>query len=131
MNTSDLIQIAAVLVAIASSLIALIISWRDRKNSRRIATDNLKLQHLELQLTTLKGIYANLCGRGPSGNSFTDLAGIRAIGPELLLKLWNRTIKNDLSFFENAPEGPFVEEKQELGEAEQKVTEQILELLRA
>lgn len=118
MTTSDMIQIAAVLAAIAASIVALLISALDRRNARRIADADrasaLRHSHLMFELDALTRLSQNL-NRGGStdaleraqmGAEALTLVGV--LSPERVPELWERKVGNDdrLRAAFNDPEMP-------------------------
>lgn len=69
MTTSDVIQISAVLAAVAASIVALVVSALDRRNERRIADADrasaLRHAHLMFELEAVTRLSRNL-NRGGS-----------------------------------------------------------------
>lgn len=127
MHTAEWIQTIAIIVAIAASLVSLTIAYQDRQNTRDIATKDRRFNHLQTQLEYLITIRDNL--RSHDGhNGFFDIARIRAIGPELLPKIWNKQIRNDDSFFTDTA-NIFIESDKELGQATTTVTAEINNLI--
>ncbi len=123
MHTAEWIQTIAIIVAVAASLVSLIIAHQDRRNTQDIATKDRRFNHLQTQLEYLVTIRDNLKSRD-CHDGFFDTARIRAVGPELLPKIWNRQIRNDDSFFTDTT-NIFIEANTELGQATATVTTQI------
>ncbi|NLT79761.1 MAG: hypothetical protein GXW98_05720 [Bifidobacterium crudilactis] len=118
MHTAEWIQTIAIIVAVAASLVSLIIAHQDRRNTRDIATKDRRFNHLQTQLEYLVTIRDNLKSRD-GHDGFFDIARIRAVGPELLPKIWNRQIRNDDSFFTDTT-NIFIEADTELATMQRK-----------
>lgn len=105
MNSSDLallIQTAAVVVAVGAAVAALVISWLDRRNARRIAADDraaaLSREKLLLELALLQRLTENLSRGGSSDPQVSKDMGAEAlsiigvIGPDRLPTNWAKRI---------------------------------------
>lgn len=105
MDASELIQIAAVLAAVAAAIVALGVSAMDRKNSRRIADADrasaLRHAHLMFELEALTRLSRNLNRGGSTDAKERELMGaealtlVGALRPELLPNLWEEKVGDD------------------------------------
>lgn len=105
MRLTDWIQTAAVLVAVGASVVALIVSWRDRVNARKIAAADRKAALAQAKLMFDMEALLRLLENQNRGGSTDDLerkrlgaeamALVGLIGPERLPILWQRRIGHD------------------------------------
>ena len=105
MAIGDYIQTAAVVVAVGASIVALIISWRDRLNARRIAAQDRRAALEQAKLMFDLEALLRLLDNQNRGGSTDDLerkrlgaealAIVGLIGPERLPRLWERRIGHD------------------------------------
>lgn len=99
------IQAGAVVVAIGASIVALIVSWRDRVNARKIATDDRRAALAQAKLMFDLEALLRLLENQNRGGSTDDLeqkrlgaeamALVGLIGQERLPRLWQRRIGED------------------------------------
>lgn len=105
MAVGDYIQTAAVVVAVTASIVALVVSWRDRVNARRIAAEDrraaLEQAKLMFDLEALLRLLENQNRGGSSDDLERKRLGAEAmaivglIGPDRLPRLWQRRIGED------------------------------------
>ena len=105
MRLSDWIQTAAVLVAVGASVVALIVSWRDRMNARKIAAADRAAALAQAKLMFDMEALLRLLENQNRGGSTDDLerkrlgaeamALVGLTGPERLPTLWKRRIGHD------------------------------------
>lgn len=99
------IQAAAVVVAVAASLVALFVSWRDRVNARRIAADDRRASLEQAKLMFDLEALLRLLKNRNRGGSTDDLERKRMgaetltlvgmLGPELLPRQWAAQVDAD------------------------------------
>lgn len=99
------IQAGAVVVAVGASIVALIVSWRDRVNSRQIAAEDrraaLAQAKLMFDLEALLRLLENQNHGGSTDDQERKRLGAEAmalvglIGPDRLPILWKRRIGHD------------------------------------
>lgn len=105
MTTSDVIQITAVLAAVAASIVALVVSALDRRNARRIADADrasaLRHAHLMFELEALTRLSQNLNRGGSTDDLERAQMGAEALtlvglaGPGRIPVLWERKVGDD------------------------------------
>lgn len=105
MTTSDVIQLAALLAAVAASIIALVVSALDRRNARRIADADrasaLRHAHLMFELEALTRLSQNLNRGGSTDDLERAQMGAEALtlvgvaGPKRVPRLWERKVGDD------------------------------------
>lgn len=105
MAVGDYIQTAAVVVAVGASVVALIVSWRDRVNARKIAAEDRRAALAQAKLMFDLEALLRLLENQNRGGSTDDLerkrlgaeamAIVGLIGPERLPRLWERRIGHD------------------------------------
>ncbi|WP_368499462.1 hypothetical protein [Herbiconiux sp. A18JL235] len=105
MTFSDIIQAAAVIAAVGAAIIALVISAKDRKNTRDIAADDrreaLRQAHLMFELDALVKLSENMNRGGSADVDESARMGIEALtltgplAPDRLPKLWAEKIGDD------------------------------------
>lgn len=105
MTTADLIQVTAVLAAVAAAIVALVVSALDRRNARRIAdadrASSLRHAHLMFELEALTRLSQNLNRGGTTdplerarmGAEALTLVGV--LSPARLPELWERKVGDD------------------------------------
>lgn len=105
MAVGDFIQVVAVLVAIGASIIALVLSWRDRVSARKIAAEDRRValeqaklmfdleQLLRLLENGNRGGSTDALERSRLGAEALSLIGL--LGPELLPRQWARRIEHE------------------------------------
>lgn len=103
MTTGDIIQIAAVIVAVGASLVALVIASMDRRNAikiaeddRRAATDQARLlaelqAAIRLSVLEARGGHTNPAIRKDMGAE--TLALIAMLGPDRVPEMWKRRVE--------------------------------------
>lgn len=116
MNPGDLIQILAVLAAVAASIVALVVSAKDRKNAQTIARDDrdaaarvaagdrreaLRQAHMMFELESLTRLLENLNRGGTSDDLERRRMGAEALtmigvlGPKRVPHLWEDRAGDD------------------------------------
>lgn len=116
MTLSDIIQLLAVLAAVGASIVALVVSGKDRANAQKIAEadraaaaevamqdrrEALRQAHLMFELQTLTRLLENLNRGGSTVPEEVKRLGaealtlIGALGPERLPTLWEERVGDD------------------------------------
>ena len=108
MTTAELtmwIQAAAVLVAVCASIVALIVSWLDRRNARAIAAKDraasIRRDKLMFELEALLKLLQNLTRGGHKDENIRKDMGAEAraltgtLGKERLPRNWEKRIEKD------------------------------------
>ncbi|MBT2531633.1 hypothetical protein J7E83_05755 [Arthrobacter sp. ISL-48] len=96
------VQVAAVVVAVGASIVALVVSALDRRNARRIADEDrrgaLKQAHLMFELETLLRLTKNLTRGGHSDTAVSRDMGaeasalVGALGPDRVPRSWESLV---------------------------------------
>ncbi|GMA26797.1 hypothetical protein [Arenivirga flava] len=110
------IQTAAVVVAVGASVVALIVSWRDRVNSRRIAAEDrrasIEQAKLMLDLEMMIRLLQNRNRGGSSDPQERKVMGAEALtlvgllGRDLVPEQWDRQVGHDEEGFQKFLEDP-------------------------